>query len=115
MNIEDFLGLGLKESGREDDVLEIYWHKPNRDSPDLVYRGRVPEIPLDHNHGERGFLLCYYLRLVRDVSDMYKDRNAEPPFIEVCQTRERNGGPNNVVQIPLSYITRRPILLAKKV
>ena len=110
MNIEDFLRLGLKEYS-QDELMELYWHKPRGDSPDLVIGGRVPKIPLDHQRGERGFLLCYYLRLVLDVSDMYKDRNVEPPFIEVCPTKERNAGHNNIVQIPLSYIPKPPVRL----
>lgn len=113
MNLEDFLKLGLEDYGKDDDVLEIYWRRPKIDSPHLVLRDR-PEIPLDSNGGERGFLLCYYLRLIREVPKEYRERNVEPPFIEVCPTRERNGCPNNVVQIPLSYITRQPTRLGKK-
>ena len=71
----------------------------------------MQETPLDAERRERGFLLCYYLRLVRDVRPEYRKRNVEPPFIEVCLTREYNGAPNNMVQIPLSYIPRRPIIL----
>jgi len=111
MNIGDFLGLGIKEH-REDEVIELYWQKPDRDSPNLVLRDR-PKIPLDSNLGERGFLLCYYSRLVQELPEEYRKRNVEPPFIEVCPTKERNGCPSNVVQIPLSYIPRKPIILIK--
>ena len=116
MNIEDFLELGLKGDGSE--VLEIYWHKPDRDSPDLMINrvvyvhDRVGHgVLLDPDHGDRGFLLCYYLELVRDVRAEYRDRNVKPPFIKVSLTRERNGCPRNSVQIPLNYIPRRPIIL----
>jgi len=103
--VEKFLELGLKERGK--DVLEIYWHLPDdRNCPHLNMRGRGNDSPIDCNFGERGFLLGYYLRLVEELPDEYKERNVETPFIEVCPTRERNGCPNNVVQIPLSYIQR---------
>ena len=114
MNIEDFLELGLKEYSK-DNVLEIYWCRPDRDSPHLVMRRGVHEIPLDPNFGERGFLLAYYSRLVPKLPEEYRKGNVEPPFIEVCPTKERNGVPNNnVVQIPLSYVPRI-IQLAKKI
>lgn len=118
MNIDDFLGLGLTEHG-QDEVMELYWHKPSRDSPDLMINrvvyvhDRVGHgVPVDPSCGERGFLLCYYLRLVRELREEFREGNVEPPFIEVCPTKERNGVPNNNrVQIPLSYIPRRPIIL----
>ena len=111
MDLEDFLKLGLNDNGN--DVLEIYWSMPNRHSPHLevnrvVYlkNGLIGHgFSLDPNLGGRGFLLCYYLRLVQDLPKEYRKENVEPPFIEVCPTKERNGVPNNnMVQIPLSYI-----------
>ena len=114
MNIEDFVDLGLKDYG-QGEVLEIYWLKPDRDSPHLEIN-RVVYVPVDPNFGERGFLLAYYLRLVRELPEEYKKRNVEPPFIEVCPTKERNGVlNNNVVQIPLSYIPKGGVIqLTKK-
>ena len=111
MELSDFVNLGLKDYGRGE-VLEIYWHRPDRESPDLVINRVVyvndrigHGIPVDPNLGGRGFLLGYYLRLVRELPEEYREGNVEPPFIEVCPTKERNGVPNNnVVQIPLSYI-----------
>ena len=111
MNIEDFVNLGLKDYG-QGEVLEIYWLRPDRDLPHLkidrvVYvNDRVVHgISVDPNFGERGFLLGYYLRLVRELPEEYRRGNVELPFIEVCPTKERNGVPNNNrVQIPLSYI-----------
>ena len=122
MELSDFVNLGLKDYG-QGEVLEVYWVRPDRNSPHLVIRrnvhlrdgliGRDPE--LDQNFGERGFLLGYYSRLVRELPEEYREGNVEPPFIEVCQTKERNGVPNNTVQIPLSYIPAGGIVqLGKK-
>ena len=120
MELSDFINLGLKDYGQEE-VLEIYWLRSDRDLPHLVINRVVyvndivgHGIPVDSNFGERGFLLGYYLSLVRELPEEYREGNVEPPFIEVCPTKERNGIPNNnVVQIPLSYI-QRIIKLTKK-
>ena len=112
MELSDFVNLGLKDYG-QGEVLEVYWVRPDRNSPHLVIRrnvhfedgmiGRDPE--LDESFGNRGFLLGYYSRLVGELPEEYKKGNVEPPFIEVCPTKERNGvANNNIVQIPLSYI-----------
>ena len=77
--------------------------------------GRVGSgLPVDPSCGERGFLLCYYLDLVRELPEEYREGNLEPPYINVALTRERNGCPVNCVQIPLSYITKPPIKLGRK-
>lgn len=115
MELTDFVNLGLKDYW-DGEVLEIYWQRPNRESPHLKIRRGVHEIPLDSNFGDRGFLLAYYLRLIRELPEEYREGNVETPFIEVCPTKERNGVPNNnLVQIPLSYIPRGKIIqLSKK-
>ena len=113
MELSDFVNLGLKDYG-QGEILEIYWIRPDRKSPHLVISRGTSEIPVDPDFGGRGFLLGYYSRLVREVPDEYRERNVEPPFIEVCPTKERNGVPNNnMVQIPLSYI-RDIVQLVKK-
>lgn len=114
MELSDFVNTGLKDFS-QGEVLEVYWRMPSRDSPHLFIRRRVhlsggriglnPE--LDERFGNRGILLGYYNRLVRDPPEEYREGHAEPPFIDVCPTKERNGVPNNnVVEIPLSYIVQ---------
>jgi len=119
MKIEKFIELNLKE---RKELLEISWHRPHEDSPHLVIDklvqlkggGIVDGIPLDHNYGERGYLLCYYNELVEQISDEYKEGKVETPFIGVSLTKERDGVPNNnTVDIPLTYISRI-ILLTRK-
>lgn len=105
MELSDFVKLGLNEHYGKDEVLEIRWATPDIDSPPLTIRRGVDGIPLDPNLGDRGSLLGYYLRLVRELREEYREGNVEPPFIEVSLTRERNYvANNNMVQIPLNYI-----------
>jgi len=72
MELSDFIKLGLKEFG--DDKVEIYWYLPNKHSPSLKIRRGTDEIPLDPHFGERGFILGYYVHLVRELLPEYKER-----------------------------------------
>jgi len=122
IEISDVLKLGLNEHFGSGEYLEIFWGKPLMNSPDLVIQRWVhkstSEIPrnnpyLDQSQGERGGLLGYYVRTVRENKD--KGDETEKPYIEVSMTKERNGVPhNNLVRIPLSYV-RQVYLLDIKV